>query len=36
MPGITSKHFDDIPYYQGPHALPGIRFHAAGKAYTPR
>ena len=31
MADLTAKKIDEIPFYQGPHAIPGIRFHSAGK-----
>ncbi len=31
MTDVKAKHFDDIPYYQGPNSIPGIRFHTAGR-----
>jgi mannose-6-phosphate isomerase-like protein (cupin superfamily) len=31
MADVKAKHFDEMPYYQGPNAIPGIRFHPAGK-----
>ncbi len=32
MTDLTVKHFNDLEYYQGEHAVPGIRFRYAGKA----
>ena len=31
MADVKTKHFVEMPYYQGPNAIPGIRFHPAGK-----
>jgi uncharacterized cupin superfamily protein len=31
MDDVTVKHYDDIPYFQGPSAISGIRFHMAGR-----
>ena len=31
MADVSAKHFDEIPYYQGPNAIPGIKFHTAGR-----
>lgn len=31
MTDVTAKHFDEIPYYQGANAIPGIKFHMAGR-----
>jgi uncharacterized cupin superfamily protein len=31
MADVKVKHFDEIPYYQGPNAVPGIRFHTAAR-----
>jgi mannose-6-phosphate isomerase-like protein (cupin superfamily) len=31
MTDVKAKHFDSIPYYQGPSAIPGIKFHTAGR-----
>lgn len=31
MAKLTAKRFDETPYYQGPNAIPGIRFHTAGR-----
>jgi len=28
---IRARAVGDIPYYQGPNAIPGIRFHTAGR-----
>ncbi len=27
MTDIVVRHFSEVPSYQGPHAIPGIRFH---------
>lgn len=32
MNDITIKHIDEIPAYQGEHAIPGIQFRFAAKA----
>jgi hypothetical protein len=31
MADLKAKHFDEIPYYQGTNAIPGIKFHSAGR-----
>jgi uncharacterized cupin superfamily protein len=31
MSEITARTIDEIPYYQGPNAVAGIRFHTAGR-----
>ncbi len=31
MADLKAKRIGEIPYYQGPRALPGIRFHAAAR-----
>jgi uncharacterized cupin superfamily protein len=31
MADVKAKRFEEIPYYQGPNAIPGIRFHSAGR-----
>jgi uncharacterized cupin superfamily protein len=31
MADVNAKRFDEIPHYQGPHAIPGIKFHTAGR-----
>jgi uncharacterized cupin superfamily protein len=31
MNDVKAKHFDEIPYYQGASAIPGIKFHTAGR-----
>jgi uncharacterized cupin superfamily protein len=31
MSDVKAKHFEQIPYYQGPHRIPGIKFHTAGR-----
>ncbi len=31
MADVKAKTFGEIPYYQGPNAIPGIRFHSAGR-----
>jgi uncharacterized cupin superfamily protein len=31
MADLKAKTLDEIPYYQGEHAIPGIRFHSAGR-----
>jgi mannose-6-phosphate isomerase-like protein (cupin superfamily) len=31
MADVKAKTIDQIPYYQGPNAIPGIRFHSAGR-----
>jgi len=31
MADFKAKPFKDIPYFQGPHAIPGIHFHLAGR-----
>ena len=30
MTDVKAKHFDEVPHYQGPHAIPGIKLHLAG------
>jgi uncharacterized cupin superfamily protein len=32
MNDVTVKRIDEIPAYEGPHALPGIQFRFAAKA----
>lgn len=32
MDDITATHISQIPVYDGPHAIPGIRFHLARQA----
>src|SRR5215469_3353284 len=31
MTDMKAKHYGEIPYYQGPNAIPGIKFHMAGR-----
>jgi len=31
MTDLKARRLEEIPYYQGPGAIPGIRFHAAGR-----
>ncbi len=31
MTDVKAKHFEEIPYYQGSGAIPGIKFHTAGR-----
>lgn len=31
MSDIKARTIDEIPYYQGPNAIPGIRFHMAAR-----
>ena len=31
MADIRAKTYDDIPYYTGPNAINGIKFHSAGR-----
>jgi mannose-6-phosphate isomerase-like protein (cupin superfamily) len=31
MTDVKARHFDQIPYYQGPNTIPGIKFHMAGR-----
>jgi mannose-6-phosphate isomerase-like protein (cupin superfamily) len=31
MSDVKARHFDQIPYYQGPNRIPGIKFHTAGR-----
>jgi uncharacterized cupin superfamily protein len=31
MTDLKARRLDEIPFYQGPGAIPGIRFHAAGR-----
>ena len=31
MSDVTAKHIEEIPYYQGPKAIPGMRFHTAAR-----
>ena len=31
MTDVTAKHIDEIPYYQGKNAIPGVKFHFAGR-----
>lgn len=31
MADVKAKRIDEIPYYQGPNAIPGLRFHRAGR-----
>jgi uncharacterized cupin superfamily protein len=31
MSAVTIKQIEELDYYQGEHAIPGIRFHDAGK-----
>ena len=31
MADVKAKTVGEIPYYQGPNAIPGIRFHSAGR-----
>ncbi len=31
MSDVTVKHIEEIPYYQGPKAIPGMRFHTAAR-----
>jgi mannose-6-phosphate isomerase-like protein (cupin superfamily) len=31
MTDVKAKTIEEIPYYQGPHAIPGIRFHTAAR-----
>jgi len=28
---VKAKHYGEMAYYQGPHAIPGIKFHTAGR-----
>jgi uncharacterized cupin superfamily protein len=28
---VKAKRIDEIPYYRGPNAIPGIKFHSAGR-----
>lgn len=30
MTDVKAKQFDELPYYQGPHMIPGIKFRTAG------
>ena len=32
MADVQVKRIDDIDYYKGPNAIPGIRFHSAGRS----
>ncbi len=32
MSDVTVKRFDEVPHYTGEHAIPGIKFHTAGRA----
>jgi uncharacterized cupin superfamily protein len=31
MTDVKAKHYEEIPYYQGPSRIPGIKFHTAGR-----
>jgi uncharacterized cupin superfamily protein len=31
MADVKAKRFDEIPHYEGPGAIPGIKFHSAGR-----
>jgi len=31
MADLKAKQIEGIPFYQGPNAIPGIRFHSAGR-----
>ena len=31
MSDVKAKHFEEIPHYQGQNAIPGIKFHMAGR-----
>jgi mannose-6-phosphate isomerase-like protein (cupin superfamily) len=31
MTDVKAKHYDQMPHYQGPNAIPGIKFHSAGR-----
>jgi uncharacterized cupin superfamily protein len=31
MADVKAKTIEEIPYYQGPNMVPGIRFHSAGR-----
>lgn len=31
MADVKARRIEEIPYYQGPNAIPGIRFHAAAR-----
>ena len=31
MSDVHAKRVDEIPYYTGPKAIPGIKFHSAGR-----
>jgi mannose-6-phosphate isomerase-like protein (cupin superfamily) len=31
MADLSAKKIEEIPYYQGPNAIPGIKFHLAGR-----
>ena len=31
MADVQARRIEEIPYYQGPKAIPGIRFHAAAR-----
>jgi mannose-6-phosphate isomerase-like protein (cupin superfamily) len=31
MTDVKAKHYGEIPYYQGQNAIPGIKFHTAGR-----
>jgi hypothetical protein len=31
MADVKAKHFSEMPYYQGPNAIAGIKFHSAAK-----
>ena len=31
MSDVTARHFEEIPYYQGTNAIPGIKLHTAGR-----
>src|SRR5512136_3244233 len=31
MTDTKARRIEDIPFYQGPGAIPGIRFHSAGR-----
>ncbi len=31
MTDVKARHFDEIPCYQGANAIPGIKFHTAGR-----
>jgi mannose-6-phosphate isomerase-like protein (cupin superfamily) len=31
MPDVKAMNFDAIPYYKGQNAIPGIKFHTAGR-----